>query len=333
MSHQNSLHSMVSNPFNIKIIEDGEQNEFILKKSRNSSLKLSIEKSKKKDENHADTTSPNQGSPGTTLPPSYYSNIYLTDRSKASNNSGQDGGAPNEPEKSEEPQPPTKKKKKVIKKKKKKVEEEVVVEVDGKGDQGIDPKATEATAVTKPTPSDTKESIQLHGISHIGKPVDLDKLLLSDQTNGILTKGKKKKIKKKKTKKMPENDDGKVKSENLAGIVVGESHEVGLNGSGGSSKNTKDGESSENSARGSSRIGSTKPISEMSGKKELNQLKGVRGKSTPKNSQKSSKISNASVIDGGDMDVNSFIKNMKQIEDEKNQAKRELMNSSKKKNK
>lgn len=54
-----------------------------------------------------------------------------------------------------------------------------------------------------------------------------------------------------------------------------------------------------------------------SGRKELGELKGVSGKNNPQTGARSSKMSEHSVISGGDVDVNSFIKNMKQIETEK----------------
>lgn len=73
-----------------------------------------------------------------------------------------------------------------------------------------------------------------------------------------------------------------------------------------------------------------KPLEELSGRKELGELKNHRNsKGTPKRAQNSSRLQNTSVMmDGGDVDVKSYIKNIKQLEQEKQAYKRELMGGS-----
>ena len=238
-----------------------------------------------------------------------------------------------QPEKSEEP---VKKKRKVIKKKKKKADDETPKPAENVESAQPDAKndVPESTP-DKPEPAAPKDPVQLQGLSNIEKPVDLDKLLLSDQSNGILSKIKKK-IKKKKTRKVTTNDetDADNRKDDHTDTGIGDSKEIKLNAGLSNSNESKTGKNASSEDGGtrdaSSRLGATTPISELSGKKELRELSNVRGRSTPKKLHKSSR---ASVISGGDVDVNSYIKNMKQIEDEKNQAKRELLNKTKKKRK
>jgi hypothetical protein len=199
-----------------------------------------------------------------------------------------------------------------------------------------------------------KEDIKLHGLTAVAKPVDLDKLLLSDQTNGILKKIKKKRKVKRVKKKISAADvnqtmqplkDDNITNEEKNGESTKHSEEktqlneeildkkpgsgktecTVLNGSVNSATKEKlGGLLTDPKSLTKVRLKNIKTLKEMSGKKNLGELKSARlSNGTPKRT-----LNNTSIMNGGDVDVNTYIKNIKQIEQEKNQFKRQLMSGS-----
>ena len=371
---QISLYSQVSNPFNINIIEDNASNEFFKNKS-----KLSNPKDAEKDENAVEVSQKQPDSVIGHVAEQSTVKLAEKINEKASENkhsSSQDKTLDTLNEGALEGAvedglaKPVKKKKK--KKKAKKVEE---VKVDTTSDvpaleDDVKPKTKadidlpekqlpptiaktsdpplEPTVVPKPKSeviveapkAEPKEDIKLHGFNPVPKPVDLDKLLLSNQTNSILKKIKRKK---KKVKKVKEEDievqpNGDIIiAPNRSSVENHRSGEVKIEDSkAGSEKgNTSELKSSVNSTKKSILsisvkkikklpLKDMKTIEQMSGKRELSQVRTARqSNGTPKKFHNSS-----AVITGGDTDVKTYIKNMKQLEQEKNKFKRELLTGS-----
>ena len=329
---QISLQSQVSNPFKIQIIEQTENDDIINQKSRNSSLQASVEKKKEEE--------------------------------TAGNNATQAQSANPDEAKAEDTTPKPKKKKKKKKKAKNHGEgddqtEHNVTDIgkpDGAGPKSEDPKPSEEAK--EPQEVTPREKVELQGI-HVEKPLNLDKLLLSNQTdgNGAFSKIKKKKKKKKKGKtneedtsqpmETQEDDKTEDRSNHTPDIPTssaskdlgdtkrqpkkpgsGKTDSTVLAGSVQSGGNNKFGIYTSDAVSKGSDSGKAKTLEEMSGRKELGKLKGdPRKRGTPHNG--SSKAShNTSVMDGGDMDVKEYMKTIKQIEQEKDQYKREKMSGS-----
>ena len=232
-----------------------------------------------------------------------------------------DEDSKHQPEPSEEPKPVIKKKKVIVKKKKKKVD--TTIPELPKRIELQDAKLNEDKKIEQPPATiEPREDVQLHGLGSIEKPVDLDKLLLSDQTSGILAKIKrKKKIKRKISKAAPRdlNDD----------LVQNGEMEIDTkpkqNDEDKKFNNTYD----DRNKHSESATRTNTPSSKISKDVRLGKIQERGNRSNRRGSRSSSKMSNASVLDGGNMDVNSFIKNMKEIENEKKRYKRDFMSSSK----
>lgn len=374
ITSQVSLQSQVSNPFHIQIIEDNDSNEFISKKSRNSSLQPPKDNKNdnlgdgatKEEKNEVEEKQEDAGKEQQTKIPQGMDNTADTNEANqdAAENQGTEDNVP-------------KKKKKKKKKTKKSAQPETQNEDDPAAqiapaenpevdttnakDEEIEKKEEEQKQ-PEPKPKD-KDPISLDGIANIETaPLNLDKLLLSDQTNSIL-KSKKKKKKKKKVKANNESEetkeplDGDIhekfatipaetpeaakardSSKRLGELRIktkpnsGNTGSTVLAGSFDSNNNNKFGiRTSDSSGKvGESakiKVGEITPLSLLSGKKELGKLKNPRD-GTPKRVQNTSRLHNTSVMDGGDVDVKTYIKNINKIEQEKNKAKRELMSGS-----
>ncbi|CAI2377828.1 unnamed protein product [Moneuplotes crassus] len=197
IDHRTSMNSMVSNNFKINIIEQNEESEFLkaitVQKQTESNpaipntknpdqAKPKIEEIKEQPENPPDQTKTDQPKPGS------------QEETK------------NQPEEDAE-QPAKKKKKK--KKKKKSIKKKDIEGANGDDEplnQDLHQEEKEQKFETEiPVPVD-KEHVQLAGIQSVGKAVNLDKFLLSDQSNSVLSKITKKK-KRKKVKKQVETPD------------------------------------------------------------------------------------------------------------------------------
>lgn len=297
-----SFTSQVSNPFHIKIIEQNENSELISKKSRNSSLKASLEKDpQNKDDGKNEDSA----------------------KIEVMNNTADTGADSGERKGSEEEKKPKKKKKK--KKKAAQNNEEDVPKVVVAGETATpdkDQEKQEESQEKKPEiieekkpepvqeiePEEVKikvpvEDIKLHGLNSLDKPVNLDKYLLSDQTNSVL-----KKYKKKKKKKKNNNGDETADPESKTGTAPTQESSI---------DKPQLGELKGVPKRGSGRdTGSTV----LAGSVESN------GKRSSNSSF--SNPANKPIMDGGDMDVKKYMKTIKQIESEKEQYKKEVLSNS-----
>lgn len=199
-----TITSQVSNPYAIKIMEDHEGQEFLNSKSRNSSLKLAVEKVKQEiQDNIKENDGEQQVKGAIDKEKEELEKHAIADElrgSKVTESEILDPKITTEPPESNDVKKPLKKKKK----KKKKVKKSHPEDANAHEEQPV-PKPD---SQEKPVNSDNndlpeeldphqhspipKEKVKLDGIEDIPKPLNLDKLLLSNQSNGVIPKPKKK---------------------------------------------------------------------------------------------------------------------------------------------
>lgn len=297
-----SFTSQVSNPFHIKIIEQNENSELISKKSRNSSLKAS---SKKNLQNKDEDKDQDQ-------------DLAKAELMNNTADTGADSAERKGSEEEKKPKKKKKKKKKAAQNNEDEIPKVIVADETVIPDETVKPDETEQekqeeVVETNPEPvqeikpEEVKvnvpvEDIKLHGLKSIDMPVNLDKYLLSDQTNSVLKKYKKKKKKKK------NNGDETADPESKTGTAP-----------------------TQESSIDKPQLGELKGVPKRNSGRDTGST--VLAGSVESNGKRSSNSSfsnpnNKPIMDGGDMDVKTYMKTIKQIENEKEQYKKEVMSNS-----
>lgn len=207
---KSSMNSVVSNKYKISIIEQNEESEFLKKITNHSKPDSSSPKDEEKlNGSFSEEAAKVKISIAEPIEDTLQSEQEPTERTEELKTEGE--------EQVKKPKRKRKKKKKSTRKNQleqvnpeaKEITIPDRIEVEGEKEN------EEKAEVEVPVPED-KEPIKLSGLQSVDKPVNLDKFLLSDQTNSILRKIKKKK-KKKRSAKNAETPDTKETENNDIG--------------------------------------------------------------------------------------------------------------------